>query len=70
MTNPVPGDYSRLEQWFSVMRQLAGVSRTGGTAKLTIAVWVDEYGKPLFWERPTVTEILPKIADVGVLTTE
>ena len=70
MTNLIPGDFTILRQWFNVVRQLAGVSHTGGTAKLTITVWVNEQGKPLFWERPIVTEILPKIADIGILTTE
>ncbi len=47
-------------EWFNVIRRLQSVSKSQGLSVVTIAVLVDEGGKPLAWTAPEKLLIEPK----------
>lgn len=65
-----PGDYHLLKNWFNFMREVMGISHTGGYARLDLSVWVDGNGRPQFWEKPVVTRIHPRSCNVNEVLNE
>jgi hypothetical protein len=58
MTTDMPEDVKR--EWFSLLRRLQSVSKSGGYSIVKICALVDADGTPVAWTEPTQTKIEPK----------